>query len=450
MTVSRATNAAIRFGYGFHPDQSAPRGPEDLLLSLDRAAAAPLLFPVTPRAERREHVAELFRLRRAKASQDDVRAQRKKLRQMTIRDGAQSLYQRALSPHGFFERLVGFWTDHFAVGAKNAGQGVLIPDFEPTALRPHLLGSFGDLLVAVVQHPAMLSYLDQVESVGPNSRMGKRTGKGLNENLAREVLELHTMGVSAAYTQEDVRGLAGLLTGYGVDRRKLAFGFFDRRAEPGSHRILGRTYGGRPSKTHAETFLRELAEHPDTARHIARKLAVHFVADTPDPGHVAHIERTWVRNRGNLPAVYQALVEHQAAWGPFGQKVKRPQDLLISTLRAIALMPDRAREMGMRGNLRIAKALRNLNQPLYRPPGPQGWPEEAEAWITPQGLAGRLEFAGQVGQLLAKRSALDPRRFAETMLRDALRPSTAFAVGAAPDRWEGLALALASPEFNRR
>ena len=280
--------------------------------------------------------------------------------------------------------------------------------------------------------------------------VGKRTGKGLNENLAREVLELHTLGVDGVYTQADVRGLAGLLTGFGVNRRKLTFGFFPRRAEPGQHQVLGRRYGGAPSATHAETFLRELAVHPDTARHMAHKLAMHFVSDKPDPGLTAHIERVWIQSQGDLITVYQALLEHPAAWRDLGQKVKRPQDLVVSTLRAIGMTKARLDELGERGGLRMTKALRNLNQPIFRPPGPHGWPEEAEAWITPQGLAGRLEFAGQVGQLLAKRSALDPRRFAESALGDALRPNTAFAVGAAAERWEGLALVLAAPEFNRR
>ncbi|MFK7941398.1 MAG: DUF1800 family protein [Paracoccaceae bacterium] len=450
MSVNRGTIAAIRFGYGFHPEQAAPRGPEDLILGLDQAARTPPLFPIQPHAARRDNVAEFRELRRKKADEDMLRAKRKALRQQAMREGTDQLYQRAISPHGLFERLVGFWSDHFTVGAKNALQAILLPDYEHAAIRPHMMGSFADLLVAVVRHPSMLTYLDQVGSFGPNSAVGKRTGKGLNENLAREVLELHTLGVGSDYAQTDVRGLAQLLTGYGVNRRELEFGFYPRRAEPGSQLILGRTYGGTANEQNAEDFLRDVAVHKQTAQHLARKLAIHFISDTPDEGLVRHIERAWVRSQGHLPTVYQAMLEHRSAWREFGQKVKRPQDLAISTLRAIGLSAQSARDLGPRSGRRLLVSLRNLNQPLYRPPGPQGWPEDAEAWITPQGLAARLEFASGVGQLLAKQSALDPRRFAEATLRDALRPETAFAVGAAPERWEGLALTLASPEFNRR
>ena len=450
MAISRGTIAAIRFGYGFHPDQTPPRGPEDMILGLDAAAEAAPLFPIAPRARRREQIASIAELRRDKANRETVRKMRRAMRRLAMIEGAEQLYQRALSPHGFHERLTSFWMDHFSTGAKNAVHSLMMPDFEHSAIRPHISGSFGDMLVAAIQHPAMLTYLDQVASFGPNSVAGQRTGKGLNENLAREVLELHTIGVDGAYTQADVRGLASLLTGYGVNRKQLAFGFFPRRAEPGRHRVLGRTYGGTADASHAEEFLRDVAVHKDTARHMAQKLAVHFVADRPDPALVQHVERAWQRSQGDLSAVYQAMLEHPAAWQDFGAKVKRPQDLVVSTLRAMGLTDAQTGKQRARDTLRLIAALRNLNQPLFRPPGPQGWPEEAEAWITPQGLAARLEFASGVGQLLAKRSAIDPRRFAKETLREALLPSTAFAVGAAPDRWEGLALTIASPEFNRR
>lgn len=451
MAPSRATMAAIRFGYGFHPDQTPPRGPEDLLSGLDRAARTALIFPVQSMAGRQNQIAELRRRRRAKAPPEDLKQSRQAMRRQVVREGTERLFQRALSPHGFYERMAAFWADHFTVSGRNPGQALLVPGFEPIALRPHITGRFGDMLVAAVRHPAMLTYLDQVVSIGPNSVLGKRTGKGLNENLARELLELHTLGVGAGYTQGDVRGLAGLLTGYGVDRGTLGFSFHHRRAEPGPHRVLGRSYGSAtPGAADAEAFLQDVAVHADTARHMALKLARHFTADQPEPALVRHMTRAWTRSQGALPEVYGAMLEHPATWESFGQKVKQPEDLVISTLRAAGLTRAEAREMGPRGGIRIVGALRNLNQPLYRPPGPDGWPEEAEAWISPQGLAGRLEFAGQVGQRLAKRSAIDPRTFARQALRDALRPATAFAVGAAPERWEGIALALASPEFNRR
>ena len=259
------------------------------------------------------------------------------------------------------------------------------------------------------------------------------------------------MGVGGPYGQRDVRELAELLTGYGVHRGYGAFRFFEKRAEPGAEIVLGKRYGGDPAKAeHAEEFLQDIATHEVTARHLCSKLAVHFLADRPDGGTVNRMVSAWRSSGGHLPTVYAAMLESRAAWrGPLA-KIRQPIDLVAATLRAMGMgARDLDRGRGQDG-IRLLRALRNLGQPLLQPPGPDGWPEEAEAWITPQGLAARLSYAGRVGQLLAKRSDADPRRFAEAALRDALRPETAFAVGGAPDRWEGFALVLASPEFNRR
>jgi len=450
MAVSNATIGAIRFGYGFHPDQPAPDNPDALMAALRAGQTAPLLFDVPGSDDRRALLDEMIRLRKAK----DKEGRRKAIRKMRIealRDVARRVHQRALSPHGFYERVAGFWADHFTVAGKNPGQLYFMPVFEPEALRPHIMGRFEDMLTAVAQHPAMLIYLDQVESFGPASRAGKRLGRGLNENLAREILELHTIGVGGPYTQRDVREFAELLTGYGTRRGYASFRFVRRRAEPGPETVLGKTYGGDPARAeHAVALFRDLARHPATARHLARKLAVHFVADEPDPDLVAHIAGAWQRSGADLPTVYAALVEHPAAWRDFGAKVKRPVELVASTLRALGLD---ARAAAMRIDQRpraIFQALRTLNQPMFKAPGPDGWPEEAEAWITPQGLAARLQYASRAAQLITRARDLDPRRFAEATLRDTIRPDTAFAVRAAPDRWEGIAYVLASPEFNRR
>ncbi|MEM9140486.1 MAG: DUF1800 family protein, partial [Pseudomonadota bacterium] len=247
MAVSRSTIAQIRFGYGFHPGQRPPAGPEDLIASLRQARRAPLLLPVATAADRR---ALLDRFTAARKAKDKV--QRKKIvRQMrgdAARDAAARVYQRALTPHGFFERLAAFWADHYTVAGRNPGQLYMLPTFEVDAIRPHIMGRFANMLTAVVQHPAMLIYLDQVDSFGPASRAGQRTARGLNENLAREILELHTLGAAGPYTQRDVRQLAELLTGYGVQRGYLKFRFVQNRAEPGPETILGKTYGGDPAR----------------------------------------------------------------------------------------------------------------------------------------------------------------------------------------------------------
>ncbi|MEO1490754.1 MAG: DUF1800 domain-containing protein [Pseudomonadota bacterium] len=452
MTVSASTIAAIRFGYGYHPDQPPPRGADDLLTQIRRGTRARPIFPVEPIAKRADEVRRMFAIRKASGRSDEFRQMRRKIRHKTVREGVDGLLHRALSPNGMFERLTAFWLDHFSVGFRNAVHTRTLVPFEHDAIRAHLNGRFADMLTAVAQHPAMLVFLDQGASIGPNSRAGSRRGRGLNENLAREILELHTMGVDGPYTQKDVREFAELLTGYGVKLRDGAFQFFPTRAEPGAETVLGTTYGGDPPRAeHAHALFEDLAMHSATADHIAHKLAVHFVADDPDPDLVRHIAAAWKRSRGNLPRVYEALLDHPAAWDAFGAKVKRPEELIVSTLRAGGLTRAEAKAIDRRPRSHIIRDLKRMNQPLHQPPGPQGWPEDAEAWITPQGLAARLDFAGTTGQRLAKaRQDLDPRRFAQTALQDALRPETAFAVGGAPERWEGLALVLASPEFNRR
>lgn len=448
--VRPSTIAAIRFGYGFHSGEAPPAGAEALLAGLRAAAGQPPVFEIAGPAERRARLDGIVAARKAGAADPDMKRMRRAMHHDAAADGAARILQRALGPSGFFERLVEFWADHFSVAARNSGQAYLLPVFEVEAIRPHVGGRFGDMLVAVVQHPAMLNYLDQSASFGPGSPAGRNRGSGLNENLARELLELHTLGAGGPYTQADVRQLAELLTGYGVRRGYEAFRFVAGRAEPGAETVLGRSYGGGPADAgDAAAFLQDLARHPATARHLARKLAVHFVADDPEPALVDHVAAAWQRTGGELLAVYGALVEHPAAWQGFGAKVKRPLDLVVSTLRAAGLDRAGAAEM-RRGGVRLLRTLRRLGQPLYGAPGPDGWPEAAGEWITPQGLASRLEFAGQAAHRIAADRGVDPRRFAEAALGDALRPETAWAAGAAAERWEGIALVLASPEFNRR
>lgn len=451
MAFEDRTIAAIRFGYGFHADQQAPRNAQALLDQIERAANAPLLFRQASLLDRRGRLDDLIAERKANGKTPKFQQMRKQMRRDGIRDAARMVFQRAASENGFFERLSAFWADHFTIAGRNAGQLFMAPAFEPEAIRPHVTGHFGDMLTAVVRHPVMLNYLDQVSSFGPNSPAGKRRGRGLNENLAREVLELHTLGVNGPYSQTDVRELAELLTGYGVHRGYGAFRFFKQRAEPGAEIVLGRRYGGDPAKPEdAEAFLQDIATHDITARHMAMKLAVHFVADQPPPALVDRIAKVWRTSGAHLPSVYAAMVEHKSAWrAPFA-KVRRPVELVAASLRAMGMTARDLDQGRGQDGIRLVRALRDLGQPLLQPPGPDGWPEAAEAWITPQGLAARLSYAGKVGQILAKRSDADPRQFAEAALRDTLRPETGFAVGGAPDRWEGFALVLASPEFNRR
>lgn len=450
MAVSRATLAQIRFGFGRHPRQPAPSGPAALLAEIAPGAAAAPILALRTRQDRMETFRALRAARRSRNGRQSFRTIVRQIRIGAVDDGARRIYNRALSPHGFFERLVAFWADHFSISAKGTVLRLFVPLFEQNAIRPHVGGKFADMLIAVVRDPAMLSYLDQMASIGPNSPAGWRTGRGLNENHARELLELHTLGAGGPYTQRDVRELAELMTGHGIRYRDYAYHFFRARAEPGAEVVLGKRYGGYlPRPEHFFEALDDFSRHPATARHLARKLAVHFVSDRPDERLVRHIAAEWLRTGGALPAVYRAMLEHPAAWAGFGGKVKRPQELVVSTLRAMGIRAPTTGELEKRRR-GVFGALRQLGQPMFRAPGPDGWPEAAEDWITPQGLAARLRFAGQVGRRMAHLPLADPRGFAERTLGDALRPETRRAVAAAAERSEGFALVLASPEFNRR
>ncbi|MDH3195067.1 MAG: DUF1800 domain-containing protein [Hyphomicrobiales bacterium] len=450
MSVADSTIAAIRFGYGFRPGEAPPTAAEALIKQLQQGARARLEFDIDPLPAR---VAKLKAFRQAKRT-DSNSAEflklRKELARYSRKEVMRRLLQRAQSPHGFYERLAAFWADHFSVSSRNLTHRVVVPMFEIEAIRPNIMGDFAEMLVASCQHPVMLYYLDQPQSFGPNSPVGQRRKRGLNENLAREFLELHTLGVGGPYTQRDVREFAELLTGYAVRQDYAEFRFLAQRAEPGAETVLGRSYGGgQSSADDAAAFLRDLARHPATSRYIAQKLAVHFIADEPPEDLVAHLEQAFQHSDGHLPRVYEALVEHPAAWDLFGRKVKPPVELMVSTWRALGLDLRDADK-----NDELAKealsGLRAMGQRIFDAPGPDGWPETAVDWITPQGLAARIEWVSKVAQFVARQRDIDPRRFAEQALGDALSPQTMLAVAGAPERWEGIALTLASPEFNRR
>ncbi|NUB46533.1 DUF1800 domain-containing protein [Fertoebacter nigrum] len=366
---------------------------------------------------------------------------------------------------GFRERLVRFWADHFTTIARSGRERMLPLTLVEDAIRPQLNRRFSDLLQAVTLHPAMLIYLDQDTSVGPGSEAGRRRNRGLNENLGRELMELHTLGVGAAYSQTDVREMAELLTGLGFDPGQ---GFVFRRgwAEPGAETVLDSRFGGKGLQP-IRAALEMLATHPETARHIAAKLAVHFVADRPDADLVATLERAFLDSGGDLPAVYAALLNHPAAWaplggpgggtgggpggGPGGGKVRQPYDFVTAGLKALGVTGAQVMGMPWRRLDRLAIApLTGMGQTFLSPGGPNGWPEEAEAWITPQGLAARIIWAMDVPQRLLGGAFPDPVRFAGQALGEAAGAALLQAVSRAETRREAVGLVLASPEFNRR
>ena len=445
------TLAAIRFGTGLSPSIAAPDGPAALLSALEGPDAMAGEVPIPGWDARMETRAEIARLRKAKRDDPAADERYQKVRQgedrLYVQDLAATLLRGARTPDGMRERLVWFWTGHFAV---IEGANILrrtVAGYVEDAIRPHVAGDFATLLKAAVTHPAMLNYLDQVRSTGPGSPRGRRGG-GLNENLAREVLELHTLGVGTAYTQTDVRELAELLTGLTQDKQGRTQ-FQPNMAEPGAETVLGRSYGGgKPKRTDIDAVLDDLAVHPATARHVSGKLAHHFVADNPPGALVDAMEAAWIRSDGDLMAVYAAMLDHPAAWEPVLAKVRTPLDFMAAAIRATdaAAIIDGAKLSELRQ--RLHRPMERMGQPWLRPPGPDGWPEDASIWITPQGLAARLDWAMSAAGW--RTPPPDPRELVETALGPLATERLRFAAKAAEDRTAGVGLVLSSPEFQRR
>lgn len=448
----RATLAAFRFGFGLPPGEGDPAALATGLAGPDSAAAR---WPGVTTPEVMEVLADIRAARAMPSDTEEATKARRKAQRRAVRTGnalaqrgMQAALARAVGGDPFRERLARFWTDHFTVVSKSRADRAWPAALVDEAIRPHLGGRFAAMLEAVVTHPAMLIYLDQVNSTGPNSPRGKKRGRGLNENLARELLELHTLGVGGGYGQEDVREMAELLTGLAFDPGA-GFAFDEARVEPGADVVLGVSYGG-AGIAPIRAALQDLAVHPATARHLAGKLAAHFVADSPDPALVAALEAEWLRTGGDLSAVAAALLAHPSAWGATLEKARQPFDFVAAACRALGLSGDEIARMAEKPFLgMIAGPMADMGQPFGIPGGPDGWPEEAGAWITPAGLAARISWAMEVpGRLVpAMPEAAD---LAARALGDLVSDRLAFAIGAAESRREAVGLVFAAPEFNRR
>ena len=347
---------------------------------------------------------------------------------------------------GFAERLVHFWSNHFCVSAlKGPNVRAIAGCFEREAIRPHVLGRFSDMLLAVEQHPAMLFYLDNAQSFGPNSKAGQRRKRGLNENLAREILELHTLGVDGGYTQADVTSLARIITGWMFAGREGRLGepgtfvFFPNAHEPGAQTLLGKLYpaGGIEQ---GKAALTDLARHPATAHHIARKLARHFVADDPPQSLVARLAKEFRDTDGDLKRVATTLVDSDEAWALPAAKMRTPHEFMMAALRAIDRMPD--------GPGAVLGPLVAMGMPLWQPPGPNGWPDTVAAWASPEGMKSRLEVSAAVSARV--KNLINPSELLDTIAGGAASAETRQAVARAESRQQGLALLLMSPEFQRR
>ncbi|UZK69070.1 DUF1800 domain-containing protein [Sphingomonas sp. S1-29] len=476
--------ATNRFGLGARLGTELPKDARGWLLAqLDSYIARPQAIAAAPsRAEAAAALVDFYRAARAGRMQlrageatagtaatagavdspipgaavQSRQIERSKLRALYVDSVAARATAALTTPTPFVERLVHFWANHFAISAEKPPVIAMAGSFEFDAIRPHVLGSFAAMLRAVERHPAMLTYLDQAQSVGPGSIAGQRAAangrkRGLNENLAREILELHTLGARTGYGQADVTDLARALTGWtvggiaGGPGSRLAtaspgdFMFAPVLHEPGPRTVLGRSFA-QAGEGQAQAVLDMLATHPATARHLATKLARHFVADTPPPALVARLERAFLQSGGDLPTVYRALVEAPEAWAPEAAKFKTPWEWSVSAMRAIGA------ETFPTPN--VLGYVTQLGQPVWRPGSPAGFDDVAASWAGPDALMRRVEAAERVAA--RAQGAGDARAVAATLFGSSLSPPTATAIARAESPAQGLALLLVSPDFMRR
>jgi uncharacterized protein (DUF1800 family) len=520
MSLSFPTMAAIRFGYGLRPGEASPQTKDDLISQVSRGAGIVPGFPVGGIEARHTAILDLQDRRRQlqQADIDDLtRRQQRRVLQRRAQvlfqmDANARLLQAVLSPDGFNERLATFWTNHFSTSAnKSLPMRLIVPLYEAEAIRPYMGSKFATLLRSATEHPSMLLYLDQAQSLGPDSKGGIKRNKGLNENLGRELLELHTLGAGSGYTQADVRSAAMVLTGLTIDPQEMETAFRPQISEPGTHDVLGVSYGGaKRTRKDYLAMLDDLAVNPRTANHISRKLAVHFVSDQPPQEMIDAMAEVWKKTDGDLTSVYRAMLDHPSAWANEGAKARQPFDYIVTGLRALnsgagagevaAFMqayqqedgdgddmmamapkkpdagpdaqamkgPDAGADAQMmkappnpedealikrRKAFQMARALgqgalRRMGQPTWLPPSPAGFEENFSAWITASQLSERLAWARRASAQFGKDD--DPREFLKATLADAARDETIRVVSQAPNRVSGLTLVLASPEFNRR
>lgn len=453
--------AERRFGYGLSPVVAPVASVDAMLAGVAGPDKMRARYPLPPYRHLREQLVLNRRFRQyvrehpdtdeGKAAEQKLKQLRRRMRLDRLEWFGHSMLRRINTPAAFHERLATFWADHFTTIGK-AGLTVGAPPlYVEEAVRPFIAGRFADLLISAVTHPLMLHYLDQNISVGENSPAAQRKGRkrGLNENLAREVLELHTLGVEGPYDQSDVRAFANLLTGLG-GTRDFGFRFRKNMVEPGPKTLLGVTYPHTGTIEPIHRALEDLSVHPATARHIARKLAVHFLSDTPPENLIDDLAAAYTRSGGALMTVYEALLNHPAAWAPEAVNIRPPLEFVSSAMRSLAVTEDAFTALRPRDlNALFLKPLRVMGYEYQRPGGPDGWPEEDDAWVTPQGVAARLEWAVNAPARLLPELP-DPRDFVVQTLGDAVPAELDFAARAAENRAVAIGLVLASPAMQRR
>lgn len=432
MTLPMA-HAAIRFGLGARPDAAPPGAnpPRDAQIWLS-AQISPLPAVPGPSADEiRTILRDRDRERAALARRDVVRGE------------ALSWAARMLATEApFAERWTNFWSNHLTISRRNGFAAIFSGHYHREAIRPHVFGRFETLLLAAYRHPAMLGYLDQTSSVGPGSPAGQRRGVGLNENLARECLELHTITPAGGYSQEDIGALARILTGWSVGRgaevnENSGFMFRPAAHEPGPKTFLGRDYP--EGEASGEAALRLLANHPGTQHSLARKLAIHFIADVPPESAIGRIEASL--HEGDLAAAARAVIAEPAAWEPL-TKIRTGQDFVIAVLRGLGV--------GEGAAPMLLATLMRLNQPLWTSPAPIGWPDDAASWAVPEQLMRRVDWATEIAGRAEIGQRIELPLLVETFLGPHARAETVGAARRAGSAQAAVLLILASPEAQRR
>jgi uncharacterized protein (DUF1800 family) len=418
-------------------------------------------------------IGDAVRALRMPGQRDDQerREARRRLVEIAASEARTALDVRVASDRPFVERLVAFWSNHLCV---SAGAKILVAplagSYERAVIRPHVLGRFEDMVLASAKHPAMLAYLDNFQSIGPSSpgaRAGQRNNgarRGLNENYARELLELHTLGVNGGYTQEDVQELARILTGWtisgiagpgarmqprpgrGAVRRArpapdgpLGFAFQEFLHEPGEKTVLKQRYK-EEGVAEGERAIRALCGHPSTARFVATKLAAHFISDDPPAAAVDRLARAFRSSEGDLKAVANALIDEPEAWRDDARKFRTPQDWFVAVLRAFGstdVSPN------------APAVLRQLRQPLWSPPAPKGFGDAMQEWADPDSLLNRGELARTISRLPSA-AALDPRSLLDVVDVAPGNPLHTLIADTSIPASERVALAIAGPAFQWR
>jgi uncharacterized protein (DUF1800 family) len=389
--------------------------------------------------------------KRTPSDESQTEDRKQNLRRRSQRRAAENIMTRFAqsvdSRSPVLERLALFWSNHFTVSRARQPQiATACCAFENETIRQSLHGHFAEMLIRVTSHPVMLLYLDNARSIGPNSPVGKRRTAGLNENLARELLELHTLGVEGGYLQKDVKALARILTGWTVGtpaNRRFGgetghFSFVAAIHEPGRQHLLGKRYKDRGFDQGVDA-LRDLSLHPATAKHVATSLVRHFVADDPDDRDIERIERVYLETDGHLPSIHRAVVNLDSAWLKSNKKFKTPYELLVSMYRGLEVSrrPDN-----------IVSLLGTMNHMPFSAPSPAGWPDTTAHWGTPAALKQRIELGVAIGQRLGNR--LQAQRAAQVLVDSPDSSALLTSLKRAASPTQALSLLLASPEFQWR